>query len=420
MTLARINPGNWSVGDEVTSAQLNGIDTNATYALDKQAGNTDTLASVVSLVTAGRIVENVATGANADTTYVVGAANRVVNVTSAVTANRIYTLSATGAVTGDQLTIRCDSSFVTYEVTIKDQASVAMYTLGNLATSDGTWATFIYVGGWQLFRTTAKKRTKTYTSNDTLVVPVSVIEMTFEGVGAGGDDGGGRGGGGVSTGCGGAAGGGAKRFRTTSTVVPGETLTIVCGTAGTAGSAAADSNGGNGGHGGDSTVTGSTSGLLATFRGAQGGVGGVISTSTANIFGGLPCKPRSDAPNSGYRLNTVTDALVGSIPGQGGSVDADTAALFSYKNGGCTQFAEAGKTNSTGVNDGGGGGASEWNGGLGGNGGVGAGAGNGGAGSAGTLGSGGGGGGGGGATSGLSGGIGGVGGAGVVSITWVK
>ncbi len=152
MTINLVNGATWGVGDELTSSQINDLDENVTFALDKRDGQVDSLQSVVSLSLAGRIVDNVAAGADADTTYAVDAPNRVIQVTSAVTANRAYGLSATGAVTGDQITIYCESSFV-YEIEVQDQAAVAMFTLGNVSTSTGNWASFIFTGsGWGLFR----------------------------------------------------------------------------------------------------------------------------------------------------------------------------------------------------------------------------------------------------------------------------
>lgn len=50
MALERINPADWGVGDKLTSAQINAIDENVTHALDKRAGETDTLASDVTVI----------------------------------------------------------------------------------------------------------------------------------------------------------------------------------------------------------------------------------------------------------------------------------------------------------------------------------------------------------------------------------
>ncbi len=68
MTISRVKPATWGIGDLLTSADMNAVDTNATLALDKRSGQTDTLASVVSCAGAGRVIPTFATGANADTT----------------------------------------------------------------------------------------------------------------------------------------------------------------------------------------------------------------------------------------------------------------------------------------------------------------------------------------------------------------
>ncbi len=48
MTISRINGATWGVDDELTSAQINGIDVNTTYALDRRAAHSDTLSSTVT------------------------------------------------------------------------------------------------------------------------------------------------------------------------------------------------------------------------------------------------------------------------------------------------------------------------------------------------------------------------------------
>lgn len=49
MTIARVRTPGFSVGDKVTSTELNGIESNTEAALDKRSGRTDTLASTVTL-----------------------------------------------------------------------------------------------------------------------------------------------------------------------------------------------------------------------------------------------------------------------------------------------------------------------------------------------------------------------------------
>lgn len=149
MSIVRVNGASWGIGDELTSAQMNGVDLNTTYCLDKRSGQTDTLESIVSAAGAGRIVDLLAAGANAATSYTIATARQIRVGDGAVTANRTYTLSATGAVSGDRLTIFCLSDF-NYTITVLDQASAQLITLGNGDAVDAVWATFVYDGGWKI------------------------------------------------------------------------------------------------------------------------------------------------------------------------------------------------------------------------------------------------------------------------------
>ncbi len=53
MTISRIKSPNWAVNEVLTSAQQNALDTNVTNALDKRAGQTDTLSSVITVASGG-------------------------------------------------------------------------------------------------------------------------------------------------------------------------------------------------------------------------------------------------------------------------------------------------------------------------------------------------------------------------------
>lgn len=422
MTISRVNTAGFGVGDTLTNTQANDIDLNPTYALDKRSGNTDTLSSVVSLAVAGRIVENVAVGANANTTYAVGAANRVIQVTSAVTANRNYTLSSTACVTGDQITVYCAPSFVTYEIAIKDQASATMYTLGNLASSDGQWATFIYVAGWRLFRASgAKHHSQTFTSNGTWTCPANVFVAYVEGCGAGG--GGAVGDSAFPTttdkyGTGGGGGGGAALCVQTVAVTPGVVYTVTTGVGGAAGTAGTDT----------------TFDTLATFCGASGGAASAQSnTGTLQLVaGGSPVRL-----NPQTALSWQTTSPISIAPPGAGGYGANNLALNTYATGYRNTHGgfAAGAGGSVGTDSGtyrgggpgGGGGAGPYGaGGAGGAGGSGNNAGVGGAGIAGTAagantGAGGGGSGSlGRGTVGGSVGAGGAGGSGQLTIRWVK
>jgi len=48
MAISRIKPSDWALNEELTSVQMNAVDTNVTFALDKRVGETDTVASDVT------------------------------------------------------------------------------------------------------------------------------------------------------------------------------------------------------------------------------------------------------------------------------------------------------------------------------------------------------------------------------------
>lgn len=418
MSIALTNPSTWGVGDKLTSAQANSLDTNATYALDKRAAETDTLESVVSLAGGGRIVENVYVGLDSDAVFAVDSANRVIQVTTAVTANRNYLLLAGGAVTGDQITVYCEPDFG-FEVTVQDQSSVAMYALGNLATSDGAWATFIYIGGWRLYRRpTAREYSQVFTSNGTFTVPAGVFRVWVEGCGGGG--GGATGGNAFGTttssyNTGGGGGSGALLCGQYVNVTPGGSVAVTTGAGGAAGTDGSDT----------------TFGALATFAGGGKGSAGASGASTLFAIGGSPVR---SALQPFLSFGTATAQVAPGVPASGGY---GTSNVYTTHNG-CRNphggFA-AGSGGSYGTDSGayigggsgGGGGAGPYGvGGNGGNGGNGNNAGTGGTGTAGAAGganTGAGGGGGGGLGHGTSAGTqgaGGVGGSGQLTVVWVK
>lgn len=309
MTISRVNGADFAIGDKLTSAQATQLDKNTTYAVDKRSGQTDTLESTITCAGGGRIIPTVATGADANTTYQVDAANSVIRVTSAVTASRTYTLSATGAATGDELTIYCEPSFSSsFEIIVKDQSAATIFVIGNADSADGQWARFIYVGGWRLFQQGqgSRRRSVEFTdagNNTTWVCPRGVTEVELVMVGGGG--GGGKGlvspsSSYVSSGGGGGGGAILGRFR--AVTIPGDSYLVYVALGGAAGSS------GNGGSGGDTTftrVTGST--VLATARGAAGGVaasegpgycdfnGNSVTEYHRFAMGGSPLKTSNDA-----------------------------------------------------------------------------------------------------------------------------
>lgn len=55
MTIARVKPADWAVNEKLTSAQMNAVDTNITFTLDKRAGEIDTLSSNIHVASGGSI-----------------------------------------------------------------------------------------------------------------------------------------------------------------------------------------------------------------------------------------------------------------------------------------------------------------------------------------------------------------------------
>jgi hypothetical protein len=146
-----VNPFGFAVGDKMSSAQANGLDINDTYALDKRAGQTDTLASVISCSGSGRIVDSYAAGANANTTYLMSGANSIINASS-ITAARTYRLSNTGAIAGDRLMILNASGFV---LTVQNDSPSTVATIYRSLSggSESQWSDFIFNGtAWVVWR----------------------------------------------------------------------------------------------------------------------------------------------------------------------------------------------------------------------------------------------------------------------------
>jgi hypothetical protein len=299
VTINRVNAAGWGVGDKLTSAQQNAIDLNTTYALDKRAGQSDTLDSIVSLGTSGRILPSVTIGPDGNTTINPGNGNTVVRVTSAVTASRTYTLGTTGVQTRDVITIYCEPSFSSaYEIVVKDQSSNTIFTIGNGDTADGQWCSFIYLGGWRVFQQSqgTRARTVTFTGPTSIVwtCPRGVTTVLMFGCGGGGGGASGFASGNNTTDrwpTGGGGGGGAWGKLVGATVVPGEQYTFSCG------------DGGDGGVGGvgianpgytglaSEVYRNSTSAQIARFEPGDGGrYGGETVMSTQRLWarGGGP------------------------------------------------------------------------------------------------------------------------------------
>jgi hypothetical protein len=457
MTILRINPATWGSGDPITSAQLNGVDTNATFSLDKRSGQTDTISSVIQCqpgAAGGRIIPTIkASAPDADTTYTVADGVSIIRFTTA-TATRSFTFSNAGAQTGD--TVECIFSTPANPILVKNAAGTVLFQLGDGSRpdDDGPYCKLAWLSGaWFLVSQTAgsRARSQTFTSSGTWTCPRGVTFVTLEGFG-----GGGGGGGGFSPPNGtldtiwggGGGGGGTLKYGAVVQVVPGTVYSVTIGSGGGGGAVGAA-----GSPGVDTTF-----GSLATFSGASGGSAGVsldITTTPPGamfIAGGLPLR---DALPLGRISITHTssawDTYPLQCPGQGG-YGLGNAGVFSLYLGsreatkgisqpgrgpgglggnGGVQLASASPIHEGGCGGGGGGGPA-WGGtssraGDGGNGGAANNSGGSGAnGTAGTSapansggGGGGGGAGGGGSTAG-TGGAGGNGGSGQLTITWVK
>ena len=455
MTISRVNAATWGGGDKLTSAQANGLDLNGTYALDKRAGQSDSLASVVSLSGAGRIVYSTATGADADSTINAGGGNTLVRVPT-ITAPRTYTMGT--GVDGDMISIYVESgiSAANY-IDVSDGTSVVfrLGTATGLATGtaypvDGYWVDLVYDGTaakWRVRNGPSLLRAASFTAGGTFVVPAGVSALMLVGCGGGGSGGAGPQGTVASNNrtSGGSAGGGALASTMLIPVNPGDTGTVVIGAGGTG------SYPSNGNPGGDTTFT--ISGFTFTFFGAQGGsIGFQTSSSTGsmNLPGGMPVSGFIPAPQyHAYGVTPTADFTRAvpwgnhtPIPSQGGAADSGLTwgsgyqggkAPASMVNGGGLGGAAASPGADVGANlgggGGGGGGAGPFgNGGAGGAGGAGINAaGPGAASTAGgdalsNTGAGGGGGGGGGTanTTGSPGNRGGHGGSGLLYVCWVK
>jgi hypothetical protein len=110
MTIARAYPPGWGTNNKLTSPQANQLDVNTTYALDKRSGQTDTLASVVTVTGALTVNGGLTVGANplsvtAAATFSGGLtiSTNPLSVTAAATLSGTTTLS--GAVTASNFTM---------------------------------------------------------------------------------------------------------------------------------------------------------------------------------------------------------------------------------------------------------------------------------------------------------------------------
>jgi hypothetical protein len=268
-------------------------------------------------------------------------------------------------------------------------------------------------------------RVDEFTASGTWECPEGVTKIIVEGCGGGGAGGCGGSGAVGGGGAGGSGGGGAIYHSRAITVVPTTVYTVTRGAGGTPDALGSTYTAGSDGD--DSTF-----GALATFRGAQGGRGGLAYGGvTAYNLGGGPIYNHTNPGRA--EISDITDAteLATSLliardqsGGVGGHVSATSpgTGASAYVGGGPSPVGlggAGGAANNT-ARVGGGGGASGCQGmvpGVGGSGGAASSAGS--AGTAGTLGAGGGGGGGGGSGAVTAGGLGGAGGNGIIRVIYI-
>jgi hypothetical protein len=190
----------------------------------------------------------------------------------------------------------------------------------------------------------------TFTSNGTFVVPSNVNNIIVVGSGGGGGGGGGGQAGGTTGGSGGAGGSGATPNTLSIPVSPGDTLTIVVGSAGAAGTSGTGA-GGNGGNGTASSITDSST-EVAYFPGGTGGIGGGAGT-------GSPSAATTTFSTSNF-------AAIATIGGAGAAGVSGNVAAGNGANGGVNYYYGIAATGGTGGAAGGAGGGSGGGGGAGG------------------------------------------------------
>lgn len=156
----------------------------------------------------------------------------------------------------------------------------------------------------------------TFAANGTVVVPTGMTTLYATGAAPGG------GGGGANNAAASSAGGGGAGQGTILqplTVVPGETLTIVCPSSGGAGGV----GNANGAAGSNLTVTGSTSGLLLTLVAGAGGALGNGSNGNGGAAGGA----LANVGMTGVGGSLLSGSGGASIFGSGGFIVSQSAGI---------------------------------------------------------------------------------------------
>ncbi len=291
----------------------------------------DTLEGPIQLSGAGRILPSVRTGEDVNNWPIsAGVGNATISIPATLTGDRTYRLVTAGVVGNEMISMFVDPA-LTYKVTVQDQAGNPLFVLGNGATADGPWATFLYVGGWRLYQHSrgSYMRSEVFTSS---VNPATGGPMTWtcpRGVtrimafGYGGGSAGGRGayvgsGANRTQAAGGGGGGGSHGSWRAVTVVPGMEYSVTIG----AGGVSDPSSGGSGdripGADGGDTLLAATGATLMRFLGARAGAHGFDIDPTNPYFGapiGGIAKPYDEQTDSSilgsvlgepWELRTVT------------------------------------------------------------------------------------------------------------------
>lgn len=344
--ISRVNPSSFGTGDKFTSSQANAMDTNATYAADKRAGQTDTLGALWQFSGIGRAVPSFVAGANANTTYEADGGNTMISVTT-LSSSVTYSLSQTNGVPGDMISI-ANYTASNKSVTVVDAGtSTQLAILGsqtfplgaNLVSAD-----FIFGldSVWRLWRQGASAALVPVilTASGSFFGLPGVTSMLVLASGGGG------GGGGAPTSgpaaaslwdCGGGGGGGAVMCINRIVVSAGTQYDAVIGAGGAGGS-----TGGPIGSFGTPTTVAIHSG--ATLLTAPGAGGGIIANFHGNAHaitpGGAPTGATQTVTtwNTGAAADAIASCLA-RIPGEGG---------FSFNIGTATNASAAGCTSAQG------------------------------------------------------------------------
>lgn len=203
----------------------------------------------------------------------------------------------------------------------------------------------------QVFGVKPSRIFQAFTSGGTYVVPAGVTELWVNAAGGGG--------GGCSAGdqtTGGGGGGGSAVRNVRLTVVPGETLTIALGAGGSHGVYGSNAPVA-GSAGGDTTITGSTSGLIFKARGGRGGgTGGASGAGWGE--GGAGGAAHADGEAARFNASILGGAggVNGGSASGGGGGGAGLSGVGG--DGGIGRSANPGTAGSNGTNYGSGGGGS--------------------------------------------------------------